>query len=504
MKFRVAMAALLFGAISIVHTAADAANSKITIATLGEPPTLDVQLSPIILVNEITQHVFETLFAFDSHDQAHPLLAAAMPTISSDGLQYKIKLRQGVKFHNNTEMTADDVVASLQRWEKVNSKGKVAAKLIKSISASGKYDVTIALSERYAPLVALLSQYAVIMPKSTLAEPLTQYIGTGPYYLKERKPDQYIELERFAGYKPVNDNADAYAGKHEADVDDLVFVPVPDANTRVEGLLSGQYDFADNLPISAYDRLKASKVAVPVVPANSGWVSLNFNMKEGLMSNLDLRKAVANALNPNDLLAAAFDNPAFYTANASLFPKTSKWYSADGIQNYGTNNLAAAQALLKKANYNGQPIRILTTRQYEFNFKLAQVAQAYLEAAGFKVQLLLSDWATLTSRRADPKQWDIFITNSVFPADPSLHNTYTPNYPGWYVSADKDKAIANYNAAITDADQKAASVALQKQFYMDMPLYKIGDFNGLSGANKRLKNLQPAVWPFFWNVKVSQ
>lgn len=502
MKFRFAIAALLMGAFSVFGSASYAAGTRITVATVGEPPTLDVQLSPIILVNEIAQHIFETLFAFDSHDQAHPLLAAAMPDISADGLTYRIRLRDDVKFHNGKAMTSDDVVASLERWAKINSKGKAAAEKIKRIAAAGEHEVVIELNERYAPLVALLSQYAVVMPKDTLDEPLTQFIGTGPFALKERKPDQYIDLVRFDGYEPVETEANGYAGRRLAKVDNLVFVPVPDANTRVEGLLSGQYDFADNLPISAYERLKSSDVAVPVVPANSGWVSLNFNTKEGVMSDVNMRRAVSSALNPADLLAAAFDKPEFYTVNASLFPKGSKWYSEEGIAYYGDSDLQAARELLKVAKYNDQPIRILTTRQYEFNFKIAQVAQAYLEAAGLKVELLVSDWATLTSRRADPAQWDIFITNSVFPADPSLHNTYTANYPGWYESAGKDKALSTYNAALTDVEQKAAAVELQKQFFQDMPLYKIGDFNALSGASIRLKNLQPAVWPFFWNVEV--
>lgn len=477
-------------------------SSKITIATIGEPPTLDVQLSPVILVNEITQHIFETLYALDSRDQPQPLLAASMPTVSEDGLHYEIKLREGVKFHNDQEMTAEDVVASLERWLKINSKGKTAAAFVKNIKATDKYTVNIELSQRYSTLIPLISQYAVIMPKSTLAQPLTEFIGTGPFELKERKPDQYIDLAKFTDYQPVAQAADAYAGAHLAKVDDLVFVPVPDANTRVEGLLSGQYDFADNLPISAYERLKESDVAVPVIAQNAGWVSLNFNLKEGVLKDLNTRKAVANTLNPNDLLAAAFDKSEFYTVNPALFPKSSRWYSEAGVQNYGADNLEKAVELLKQSNYKGEPIRILTTRQYEFNFKLAQVAQAYLQAAGFKVELLVSDWATLTSRRADPAQWDIFITNSVFPADPSLHNTFTAAYPGWYESADKDQAISALTAAITPDEQNSAAQQLQVQFFKDMPLYKIGDYNSLSGANKRLQNVQPAVWPYFWNVDV--
>lgn len=480
-------------------TALAMADGKITIATVGEPSTLDVQLSPVILVNTITQHIFETLFAFDGKWQSKPLLAAALPTVSEDGLTYVIPLREDVKFHNGATMTADDVVASLERWTKVNSRGKQLAPMIESLTATGPAEVTIVMKQKYAPLVATLSQYAVIMPASTLADTLTEFVGTGPYKLQERKPDQYIQLVKFDGYVSPEGAADNYAGHREAVADELLFMPVPDANTRVEGVLAGQYDYADSLPISAYDRLAASDVAEPVVLPDSGWMSLNMNMKEGILSDVRLRKAVELALNANDLMAAAFDKPEFFTVNGAMFPKSYAWYTEAGVARHGEGDIAAAQALMKEAGYKDQPIRILTTRQYEFHFKLAQVAEAYLEAAGFKVELMVSDWATLTSRRADPTQWDIFITHSVQAADPALHNTFSASYPGWYVSEGKDAALAAYMAS-SEADRMGAWEALQTQFYEDAPLYKVGDFNGLSGASRKLEGLEPGVWPYFWNV----
>lgn len=495
-------AALLLGT-SHLALAADE-GTRLTIATIGEPQTLDVQLSPVILVQEITQHIFETLYAFDGHGTAKPLLAAALPVISEDGLTYTIALREGVTFHNGAPMTAEDVAASLQRWMAVNSKGKAAAKYIASVTASGANEITIQLNERYAPLVAMLSQYSVIMPASTLADPLVEFVGTGPFKLKERVPDQYIDLEAFDAYTSPEGDADGYAGHREAMVDQLVFTPVPDANTRVEGVLAGQYDYADSLPISAYDRLSDSEVAQPVVLPDSGWMSLNMNMKQGLLTDARLRKAVEYALNADDLMAAAFDNPDFFTVNNALFPKSSTWYSEAGMQVPAQGDVEKAKELLEEAGYDGQPLRILTTRQYEFHYKLAQVAEVYLEMAGFDVELQVSDWATLTSQRGDAAAWDIFITHSVFPPDPSMHNTFTATYPGWYDTEGKNAALAAYMGAVGEDAQKAAADALQTQFFEDAPLYKVGDFNSLSAASKKLQGLEPGVWPYFWNVSVGE
>ena len=476
----------------------------LTIATVGEPPTLDQMMTPTDIVGTISQHIFETLYTFDAEWQPKPLLAAGMPTISADGLTYTIPLRQGVTFHDGSTMKSVDVIASLQRWLKINSKGKQVAQIVDAITADGDYTVTIKLKSRYSPLVATLSQASIIMPAAKIADTLTEFVGTGPYKLKERKPDQYIQLVRFDGYKSPDGEPSNYAGKREALADELRFVPVPDANTRVEGLLAGQYDFADSLPFSAYDRVAASDKAVPVVLPSSGWVSLNMNMKEGILANKDLRNAVQLALNPTDMMMAAFADEKFYKVDGAYYPDGFFWHTDAGITRYGDGNPDAAAALLKKAGYDGTPIRLLTSRQYEFHYKMAEVAKAYLEAAGFKVDMQVTDWATLTTRRADSKQWDIFITHSNFPGDPTMLNTISDSYPGWYTSDAKTKAVAAYLAAVTPDEKKKAWETIQTAIYDDAPLFKAGDFNALTGLAKGVNGYVPHYWPSFWNVEARQ
>jgi peptide/nickel transport system substrate-binding protein len=78
----------------------------INVATIGEPPTLDPMTSTADLVGIVTQHIFETLYTFDKSWNVTPLLAESLPQISADGKTYTIKLRTGIKFHDNTDMTS--------------------------------------------------------------------------------------------------------------------------------------------------------------------------------------------------------------------------------------------------------------------------------------------------------------------------------------------------------------------------------------------------------------
>ena len=120
----------------------------------------------------------------------------------------------------------------------------------------------------YAPLLALLSfnnAAAVIMPAKKMENPLKEPVGTGPYRLKERRPDQFIQLVRFDGYKSRPGEPDGYGGARKQLLDEIRFVPVPDPNTRIEGAISGQYDYVDALPVEAFDRLKNQKTTKPVL-----------------------------------------------------------------------------------------------------------------------------------------------------------------------------------------------------------------------------------------------
>ena len=133
-KIAVSLAAMLLPA-----TGAAWGQSKggvIDVATIGEPPTLDPMASTADLVGIVTQHIYETLYTFDKDWGVTPLLSAEMPQISADGMTYTIPLRTGIKFHDGSDMNSADVVASLQRWMKVATRGKQAAETVTAIEAT--------------------------------------------------------------------------------------------------------------------------------------------------------------------------------------------------------------------------------------------------------------------------------------------------------------------------------------------------------------------------------
>ncbi len=484
---------------------AQSGKSALNLAMVAEPPTLDIQSTPADLVCIIMQHVYEPLFTFDAKAAIVPMLAEGMPKISADGKSYGVTLRKGVMFHSGREMNSDDVVASLKRWMEVSPRGKSVAAQVVDLSAKGPLAIEITLKNSYAPLLsqlAMASGMAAIMARETLAQPLREFVGTGPYRFKERRPDQYVLLTRFDGYSARKEAASGYGGKRVAVVEELRFVPVPNANTRVEGALAGQFHYADLLPIEALGRLeKAPDKVVPIMTPSFGFPYLVFNTKEGAMSQQALRKAAQIALGEGEMLAAGFGDTRFFIAEGNHFPKGTPFYSTAGTDHYNERDARKARAAAEQAGYKGDTIRILTSRQYDFHYNMALIMAEQLKRAGLKAELNVVEWATLLQRRADPKLWDIYITHSGQFPEPMLSPPQLGDgAPGWWSSEAKKEALSALNQEPNPTKRGALWGKVQQVVYDEVPYINVGKFASLSARAPSLQGYTPYTYPFFWNT----
>ena len=275
------------------------------------------------LVGILTQHFFETLYTFDAQWNLTPLLADKMPEISADGLVYTIPLRQGITFHDGSKMDSSDVLASLKRWTETATRGKGRGQgHLQHRGARRQHhphhaQAALLAADRAAGHEQRRRRHHA---QGKIAPVLTEIVGTGPYQLKARVPDQYIQLVRFDGYKQREGEPDGYGGARKQYLDEIRFVPVSNANTRTEAAVAGQFDYVDSLPVESLDKLKGGR-SDPVMLKPFGWPRLVLNTKQGIMSNLAVRQAVQLALNEEDMLFAAFGNKEFYKLNGDLYPE---------------------------------------------------------------------------------------------------------------------------------------------------------------------------------------
>src|SRR3989441_4426706 len=286
------------------------------VATVGEPPTLDVQMTTTVLTNEVMWHVHECLFTYDRSFSPIPMLAESH-AVSDRGLRHTITLRRGVRFHNGKEMTAADVVPSLRRWGKVATLGKILWKGVESIEAKDPYTVVLQLKQPSASLVfGLAEAAAAIYPREVVEaagdRQVKELIGTGPYRFVEHKPDRHIKLARFSDYAARAEPPNGFGGKRTAWLDEILFIPVPDTAVRQAGVETGEYHHAMFMKQDAWERIKslAPLESRVVKPRGRTWISPNH--KAGLITSKPLRQAVQAALDMEPIMIAAFGHKDFY------------------------------------------------------------------------------------------------------------------------------------------------------------------------------------------------
>jgi peptide/nickel transport system substrate-binding protein len=362
------------------------------VATIGEPPSLDPHWINAGITFQIMWHVFETLYTFDKVWSPIPHLAEGH-TVTDGGRTYTITLRKGVRFHNGKEMTAADVVASLNRWGRLAIAGKALWKSVEAVDAKGPYEIVIHLKEPSGVLVSTLAvahNGAVIYPKEVIDAAgdgqLKQFIGTGPFRFVEHKPDRHVRLARFKEYAARSEPPNGAGGKRIAYLDELLFIPVPDIAVRLAGVESGSYHYGMLIKPDQYNRILTMRSVEPRIGSPSFWAAAVLNHKQGLMTSKKLRQAFQAALDMEPIMAAAAGHPLFYRLDPGLFPpELVLWHSKAGGAFYNQNDKEKARRFLKEAAYAGQPVRWMTTQEYEYMYKTALVAKQQLEEVGFKI-----------------------------------------------------------------------------------------------------------------------
>jgi len=476
-------------------------------AMIGEPPSLDLHWTTAVIVQQITWHMYETLYTYDKGFNPIPMLAEGH-TITDGGRRYTLRLRQGVRFHNGKEMTSADVVPSLNRWGRMATPGKALWKFVEAVEAKGPYEVVIHLKEPSGSLLYGLARPnngAAIYPKEVMeaagAGQVKEFIGTGPYRFVEHKPDRHIKVARFKDYVARPEPPDGYGGRRSAFFDEILFVPVPDVSVRLAGVETGEYHYGQQIKQDQYDRIKTMPGVSARVIRPSAWSTAVINHKQGLLTDKRLRQALQAALDMEPIMAAGFGHKDFYRLDgAVMFPEQPAWHTTAGFDLYNQKNTAKAQRLLREAGYAGQPVRWITTQEYQWMYKNALVAKQQLEAAGFKIDLQVVDWATLVQRRNKPELYEVFSTGFTFGPDPALATSVQCNWPGWWCHEEKDRLM---DALIKETDAKKRRVLwerVQQLFHEDVGRIKFGDYFTLDAVRKEVNGFLSTPELYFWNA----
>ena len=444
--------------------------------------------------------MYEPLFTYDEGFQIIPMLAESHE-VSEDGLVNTLRLRQGVLFHNGEEMTAADVVASIERWGSLSGHGGSLLEATESIDQLDEYTIEFHMKQPYGTFTAVLAenyQGCAIYPKSVIdtagAEPIPSgFVGTGPYKLAEWLPDQVIRFERFVEYSALEGEPVGHGGHKQQFLDEIHFIPVPDEAARVAGIQAGDYHYLSTIGTDQFEVLSGNDdlVVEKLPPSDIDVIVLNW--RSPLTENVLIRQAIQAAISSEPILQAAHGE-GFYRLDPGVMLLETAWHTTVGEESYNVGDPERAKQLLEEAGYDGTPLRFMSTQEYQYLYNIGLVAVQQLEEAGFTVEFETYDWATLVERRGNPELWDAFPTSYPFSPDPTqLSLLQLCQWPGWWCS-DATSAEFDLLRSETDFDSRYAHwEAIQSNFYSEIPMLKVGDFGSIAVMSNQVGGFVPMV-----------
>jgi peptide/nickel transport system substrate-binding protein len=376
--------------------------------------SLDQMTSNTISTRNIAMNVFEALTTRDENN--NPILDLAESLVEApDHLTFTFKLRPNVKFHNGKPMTSADVVASWDRYSKVGLDRQIFD-AVAGWEAPDPMTFVVRMKQAQPTFLEKLSSFSipvVIVPAEARDDPPQQLrtIGTGPWQLVQSVPGSYVTLKRYDGYTPNTafESRTGFGGYKQACFDQVTFRIVTEGGARVAGLETGELQAVEDVPTKSVDRLKTNK-DVRLLPLANWWIQIaTANASAPPTDDIRVRQAIQAVLDMDEIMDAATDGN--YKLNYGYaFPNQPDYVTA-GKDTYNQKDPAKAKRLLAEAGYKGQPVVLLTNKDYSSMYNAALVVQEQLKSVGINAEVKVVDWPTSVqmSQKAD-SGWNMFFT----------------------------------------------------------------------------------------------
>ena len=357
----------------------------------------------------VSCNMYEGLYQYGKTDaKVSPRLAKDLPEISDDGLVYTIKLNEGIKFHDGTDFNAEAVKKSIERQLEPNRNSDMpyasfvfgeeeAGNGVETVEAVDDYTVKITMRAASAPFVknlAMALASPIVAPSAieaaTDGQAITNPVGTGPYKFVDWTKGASVTLvanEDYWGEAPKTKN--------------LVFKIIAEGNTRLTSLINGECDIISSVDPSSADQVISNGFEL----FSEDGMTINymaFNTETGKCTDQEVRKAVAQAINVEEMVKSIYGE--YATVANSVMPTWMAPYAKD-VKQTAYDPEAAKKTLADKGITSLQCITYTTARPYnqKGGSDLANMIQGYLSAVGVELSITQYDWTTYKTKvQTDP------------------------------------------------------------------------------------------------------
>ena len=405
--------------------------------TIGIPQDLEESLDPHKMVAAGTQEVlfnmFEGLVKPASDGSLIPAVASAYEE-SEGGKVYTFTLREGIKFHDGSKVTAEDVKFSIDKCADTSNGGPLVAAFsnIESVEIADASTIVITLKDADTEFLAYMTT-AIIPAANT--NPDTNPIGTGPYKFVSRSPQENFVMEKF----------DEYWGE-PANIENVTFKICSNADSVVMDLEGGSIDMFPRVTATQAAELSGD---FEVLEGTMNLVqALYLNNAVAPFDDVRVRQALCYAISPDEIMTIISDGKGT-ELGSSMYPAFGKYFVEELNDTYN-QDIEKAKALLAEAGYpDGFSFTITVPSNYQPHIDTAQVLVEQFKAIGVKAEIQLIEWDSWLS--------DVYANRNYESTVVGLDaNNLTGAAMLQRFTSDSSKNFVNYNSAKYDEAFKNA------------------------------------------------
>jgi peptide/nickel transport system substrate-binding protein len=500
-------AAILLGGIATAQTR----GGTLTVGLSYDLDTLDPYASGFL--TDVQATFMEGLVAPDGNAKYVAALAQEVPTVANRGVRLTdggkkmvvtYKLRPGLKWADGAPVTSADIKFT---WEAVKDPKytgleKEGTEEIERIETPDALTAVLYYKQVLPGFKASLFTYGLLPRHILQGKDLNKDafwdkpFGAGPFRVAEFRRGQYVIVERNPNYwrKDANGTVMPY-------LDRIIFKIIPNTNTLITQLRSGEVQFAYNIPYN----LAASVDNIPGVKVEKAptlaFRHITFNHKNEFLKDLDVRKAIAHAIDRSAINKALGG----FLVPTNTFVVSNFDFTSKGVPAYNYN-VEQAQALLKKAGFTPGADGILQKGGKRLSLKFItqagraeyetsqQVVAAQLKAVGIETVVSNSAGAAYSTARREGN-YDLWYSGWITPADPissyeSFYGSKGFNNGSGYANAKTDDALAKASSTLDAALVKSYMLQAQRQVLTDLAALPLFEAPSLIAYTEKLQNFK--------------
>ena len=501
-----------------------------TATTLRFIPQQDlITFDPVTTLAYITRNhgymVFDTLYGMDAQFRPQPQMVEGH-TVGDDGRLWRLRLRDGLWFHDGTPVLARDCVASIRRWARRDPFGTTLLESTDELSAPDDRTIQFRLKRPFPLLPIALGKAATpmcaMMPERLAAtDPFTQVsemTGSGPFRLKadERVPGAKIVYTKFERYLPRPDGTPGWtAGPKQVHFERVEWNSMPDASTANSAMINNEQDWQEYASLNHLTLLRRHRNLRLRVLDPTGYVSmLRVNHLTPPFDNPAIRRALWGAIDQTACMHALVgpaETGLFHLPLGFFCPATPMASEAGLEPLQGPRDMGAVQRALRDAGYRGETVLLMIPNNSSALNLQGEVMADTLKRAGMNVEIYSVEFNAMLQRRlrrgpVSDGGWSAFVTNWSGSdwLNPAGHVAIRGNgeagYAGWATMPRIETLRDAWFAAPDEAAQAAICRDIQVEAMREVPYYPLGQVMQPTVHRSSLTGVLDG-FSTFWNVR---